>query len=48
MNERELFIAALRIANEGERSAYLDQSCADDPALKKGGRGVTSRSFRKR
>ena len=35
MNERELFIAALRIANEGERSAYLDQSCADDPVLKK-------------
>ena len=35
MNERELFIAALRIANEGERSAYLDQSCADDPVLRK-------------
>ncbi len=34
MNERELFIAALRIANEGERSAYLDQSCADNPDLK--------------
>ena len=35
MNERELFIAALRIANEGERSAYLSQSCGDDPVLKK-------------
>ena len=35
MNERELFIAALQIASESERSAYLDQSCANNPALKK-------------
>ncbi len=35
MNERELFIAALQIANESERSAYLDQCCADNPDLKK-------------
>ena len=35
MSERELFIAALQIDNESERSAYLDQTCAADPALKK-------------
>ncbi len=35
MNERELFIAALQIENETERTAYLDQHCAGNPELKK-------------
>ena len=34
MSERELFIAALQIDNESERSAYLDQICAGNPELK--------------
>jgi eukaryotic-like serine/threonine-protein kinase len=35
MSERELFIAALQIDDESERSAFLDQSCAGNPELKK-------------
>ena len=35
MSERELFIAALQIDNESERSVYLDQICAGNPDLKK-------------
>jgi serine/threonine protein kinase/tetratricopeptide (TPR) repeat protein len=33
VNERDIFIAALEYADEGQRSAYLDQACAGDTAL---------------
>jgi WD40 repeat protein/serine/threonine protein kinase/tetratricopeptide (TPR) repeat protein len=35
MNEREVFIAALQIADPAERRAYLDQACAQDPSLRR-------------
>ena len=35
MSERELFIAALQIDDESQRSAYLDQLCSGNPELKK-------------
>jgi tetratricopeptide (TPR) repeat protein/serine/threonine protein kinase len=34
MNERDLFMAALPIADAAERSAYLDRACAGDAALR--------------
>ena len=34
MNEREIFIAALDIADEAERGVYLAHSCGDDAALR--------------
>jgi serine/threonine protein kinase len=34
MNEREVFDAALTLADPTERSAYLDQACAGDPSLR--------------
>jgi eukaryotic-like serine/threonine-protein kinase len=34
MNERDLFIAALQIEDAARRSAYLDQACAGDAALR--------------
>jgi eukaryotic-like serine/threonine-protein kinase len=33
VNERDIFIAALERTDEGERSGYLDQACAGEPAL---------------
>ncbi len=35
MNEREVFIAALQIDSDTERSAYLDEVCAGKPELQK-------------
>jgi serine/threonine protein kinase/WD40 repeat protein len=35
MTERTLFLAALDIADPALRQAYLDQSCAGDPALRR-------------
>ena len=35
MNEHSIFLAALEIADPAERASYLDQACADDPALRK-------------
>ena len=35
MNEYELFVAALQIADPAERSAYLDRACGDDDALRR-------------
>src|SRR5262249_20878488 len=34
MSEREIFDAALVLADPAERSAYLDEACAGDPARK--------------
>jgi len=34
MNERDIFLAAIEIANPAERAAYLDQTCADNPELR--------------
>jgi tetratricopeptide (TPR) repeat protein/serine/threonine protein kinase len=34
MNERDLFMAAVQIEGAAERSAYLDQACAGQPALR--------------
>jgi serine/threonine protein kinase/WD40 repeat protein len=34
MSEREIFDAALAIAEPAQRSVYLDKACADDPALR--------------
>jgi eukaryotic-like serine/threonine-protein kinase len=34
VNERDIFIAALRLTDPGERSAYVDQACAGDAALR--------------
>src|SRR5262245_60102942 len=34
MNEGDLFIAAVQIHNLAERSAYLEQVCGDDIALR--------------
>jgi eukaryotic-like serine/threonine-protein kinase len=34
MSEREIFIAAVEIANSAERVAYLDQACAGDAVLR--------------
>ena len=33
MSDRDLFIAALQIADPAERAAYLDGACAGDAAL---------------
>src|SRR5262249_24611771 len=35
MNERDIFHAALEIADPAERSAYLESACAGDAALKR-------------
>ncbi|QEL16664.1 protein kinase domain-containing protein [Limnoglobus roseus] len=35
MNERTVFLAALEITDPAERSAYLDQACADDANLRR-------------
>ena len=35
MNERDIFIAALEKDQPAERSAYLDEACAGDDALRK-------------
>src|SRR5690349_15573999 len=35
MSERDLFIAALKIAEPAERSAWLDRECGGDAALRK-------------
>src|SRR5690349_8327442 len=34
MTERSVFLAALDIADPAARSAYLDETCAADPALR--------------
>ncbi len=34
MTERTVFLAALEIADPAEQSAYLDETCAGDPALR--------------
>lgn len=34
MNEREIFLAAIEIADPAERSAYLDQACTDNAELR--------------
>src|SRR6202158_1425692 len=34
MTERSIFLAVLDIENAAERSAYLDQACAGNPALR--------------
>jgi hypothetical protein len=34
MNEHDIFLAALDIADPAQRTAYLDQACADNPALR--------------
>src|SRR5262245_58147887 len=34
MTERDLFIAALKITDHAERSAWLDRECGDDSALR--------------
>src|SRR5262249_40157687 len=34
MSERDLFIAALQITDQAERSAWLDRACAGDAALR--------------
>jgi uncharacterized protein (TIGR03067 family) len=34
MNERTIFLAALDIAERGQRSAYLDEACAGNPRLR--------------
>ena len=33
-NANDLFAEALRLTNPAERAAYLDQTCAGDPALR--------------
>ncbi len=35
MNELAIFLAALDIADQTERAAYLERTCADDPALRR-------------
>jgi len=35
MNEHDIFLAALDIADPVQRAAYLDQACAGDPALRR-------------
>src|SRR5262245_29360941 len=35
MNERDIFHAALEIADPAQRSGYLDNACAGDAALKR-------------
>ncbi len=35
MNERDMFHAAVEIADPGERSAYLEKVCAGDASLKR-------------
>ena len=35
MSERSIFLAALDIADPAQRSAYLDQACGNDAALRK-------------
>src|SRR5262245_5253534 len=34
MTERSIFLAVLDIEDPAERSSYLDQACADNPALR--------------
>ena len=34
MNERDIFLAAIEIADPAERAAYLDEACADDAELR--------------
>src|SRR5947208_1701112 len=34
MTERDIFIAALQKEDVAERQAYLDEACADQPALR--------------
>ena len=34
MNERDIFLAAIEIANPADRAAYLDQACADNTELR--------------
>jgi hypothetical protein len=34
MKERDIFDAALAIENEGRRTAYLDQACQGNAALR--------------
>jgi serine/threonine protein kinase/tetratricopeptide (TPR) repeat protein len=34
VNERDIFIAAVQIADPAERAAYLDQACAGEPELR--------------
>src|SRR5690606_18260978 len=36
MNERSIFLAALEIPDPAERAAYLDRTCAGDPAVRRG------------
>ena len=35
MSERDIFIAALQKENPAERSAYLEQACSGDDALRR-------------
>ena len=35
MNERDIFIAALKINDDAQRVAYLDEACAGDVGLKR-------------
>jgi hypothetical protein len=34
MTERSLFFELLEIADPGERAAYLDRECSDNPTLR--------------
>ncbi|MCA9057385.1 MAG: serine/threonine protein kinase, partial [Planctomycetaceae bacterium] len=34
MNERDVFLAAIEIADPAERAAYVDQACSDDSKLR--------------
>src|SRR5580704_10617009 len=34
MSEREIFLQAIEIQNRGQRAAFLDQACRDQPDLR--------------